>query len=207
MTTRSVPRSLLFLTVLSSVLLFAVFMPTCEAKLAVPGTPPRQPHHPQRIISTLSFWPGRRISKIPIWFSGSPRIRTTIRPDIFRERSFCGGRILAIPIFWVSSGWKKSLVKRGLRETERSSFTMTPNLRRRCGRIFWMLEYLGCKNVRIFNGGWGKWLADGHPVDKEINSLPPAAFSAKAEPDYLRKRILSRRDSTATVLLSLTSDG
>ena len=34
-------------------------------------------------------------------------------------------------------------------------------------RIFRMLEYLGCKNVRILNGGWRKWLADGRPVEKQ----------------------------------------
>lgn len=28
------------------------------------------------------------------------------------------------------------------------------------GRLFWMLEYLGCTDVHILNGGWDKWVAD-----------------------------------------------
>ena len=31
------------------------------------------------------------------------------------------------------------------------------------GRLFWMLEYLGCTDVHILNGGWDKWAADSRP--------------------------------------------
>jgi 3-mercaptopyruvate sulfurtransferase SseA len=46
------------------------------------------------------------------------------------------------------------------------------------GRLFWMLEYLGCINVRILNGGWDKWNEDGLPAEIGDNTLVPAGFTA-----------------------------
>ena len=46
------------------------------------------------------------------------------------------------------------------------------------GRIFWMLEYLGCKKVYILDGGWDKWIADERPTETTINTLPAAKFKA-----------------------------
>jgi 3-mercaptopyruvate sulfurtransferase SseA len=47
------------------------------------------------------------------------------------------------------------------------------------GRIFWMLEYLGSKDVHILDGGWDKWSADGRPTEVSPNTLPATTFSAK----------------------------
>lgn len=44
------------------------------------------------------------------------------------------------------------------------------------GRIFWMLEYLGCGDVHILNGGWDKWAADGRPVETAAATLPATVF-------------------------------
>jgi len=41
------------------------------------------------------------------------------------------------------------------------------------GRLFWMLEYLGCPNVRILDGGWDKWAADGNETET-IGASPGA---------------------------------
>ena len=49
------------------------------------------------------------------------------------------------------------------------------------GRIFWMLEYLGCTNVKILNGGWDKWEADDLPVQTSAVSLSPALFTAQVD--------------------------
>jgi len=49
------------------------------------------------------------------------------------------------------------------------------------GRIFWMLEYLGCTDVHIMNGGWDKWIADGRPVEAAVNTLPEKKFSAQVK--------------------------
>lgn len=46
------------------------------------------------------------------------------------------------------------------------------------GRIFWMLEYLGCNKVHVLDGGWDKWVADGRPTETTINTLPAKSFEA-----------------------------
>lgn len=50
------------------------------------------------------------------------------------------------------------------------------------GRIFWMLEYLGCTDVHILNGGWDKWAADGRPVEAAKTTLPGKTFTARIQP-------------------------
>jgi len=49
------------------------------------------------------------------------------------------------------------------------------------GRIFWMLEYLGCDDVHILDGGWDKWIADSRPTETTMNSLPAASFVAQIQ--------------------------
>jgi len=49
------------------------------------------------------------------------------------------------------------------------------------GRIFWMLEYLGCKKVHILDGGWDKWVADARPTETAINILPENTFKASVQ--------------------------
>jgi 3-mercaptopyruvate sulfurtransferase SseA len=46
------------------------------------------------------------------------------------------------------------------------------------GRIFWMLEYLGCNDVHILDGGWDKWAADGRATETAVNTLPANKFKA-----------------------------
>lgn len=63
------------------------------------------------------------------------------------------------------------------------------------GRIFWVLEYLGCKKVHILDGGWDKWVADGRPTEATINILPTNTFKAaiqsfrKATKGQIKKRL------------------
>lgn len=47
------------------------------------------------------------------------------------------------------------------------------------GRIFWMLEYLGCGDVRMLDGGWDKWLADGRSTQVAAQTLPATTFTAQ----------------------------
>lgn len=63
------------------------------------------------------------------------------------------------------------------------------------GRIFWMLEYLGCEDAHILDGGWDKWSADGKPIDTAANTLPSATFTAEvnthrtASKEYILRRL------------------
>jgi len=63
------------------------------------------------------------------------------------------------------------------------------------GRIFWMLEYLGCGDVHILNGGWDKWVADGRATETTVNTLPEKTFTAsvnagvRADKNYILSRL------------------
>lgn len=47
------------------------------------------------------------------------------------------------------------------------------------GRLFWILEYLGCENVTILNGGWDFWKAQDMPVEMDATVLSSAVFTAR----------------------------
>jgi 3-mercaptopyruvate sulfurtransferase SseA len=53
------------------------------------------------------------------------------------------------------------------------------------GRVFWMLEYLGCNDVHILDGGWDKWVEDKKPTKSGIQTLHPKNFVASVS-DSLR---------------------
>lgn len=48
------------------------------------------------------------------------------------------------------------------------------------GRMFWMLEYLGHKRLRILDGGWVKWTAEKRPF--EHGTVSPTMGNFKAQP-------------------------
>lgn len=48
------------------------------------------------------------------------------------------------------------------------------------GRMFWMLEYLGHRNLRILDGGWVKWTAEKRPFEHGL--VPLAAGNFMAQP-------------------------
>ncbi len=58
------------------------------------------------------------------------------------------------------------------------------------GRIFWMLEYLGCNDVHILNGGWDLWVLEARQTESTLNSLPPNTFVAS-----VRDQLLSTGDT------------
>lgn len=43
-------------------------------------------------------------------------------------------------------------------------------------RLFWTLNYCGCKNVCILDGGMKKWLADGYEITKRVPKIEPAKY-------------------------------
>lgn len=45
------------------------------------------------------------------------------------------------------------------------------------GRLFWMLEYLGCTDVKILNGGWDQWQAQEMDWVTEPTTLPATEFN------------------------------
>jgi thiosulfate/3-mercaptopyruvate sulfurtransferase len=51
-------------------------------------------------------------------------------------------------------------------------------------RLWWMLNYYGHPAVRLLDGGYPKWLAEGRPVTGEVPRHPPAAFTARVQPEW-----------------------
>ncbi len=47
------------------------------------------------------------------------------------------------------------------------------------GRMFWMLEYLGHKNLRVLDGGWVKWTAEKRPFEHGRTTPSPGNFTAQ----------------------------
>ena len=46
------------------------------------------------------------------------------------------------------------------------------------GRMFWMLEYLGHRHLRILDGGWVKWVEERRPFEHGRITPNPGAFTA-----------------------------
>lgn len=55
------------------------------------------------------------------------------------------------------------------------------------GRLFWILEYLGCAEVTILNGGWYQWKAQDMAVETTTPPAPspPPVFTAEIDPTVI----------------------
>jgi thiosulfate/3-mercaptopyruvate sulfurtransferase len=51
------------------------------------------------------------------------------------------------------------------------------------GRLAWALRYYGHDAVRVLDGGWTRWVAEGRPTTREIPARLPAPFAARARPE------------------------
>ena len=58
------------------------------------------------------------------------------------------------------------------------------------GRLAWALRYYGHAAVRVLDGGWGRWVAEGRPTSSEVPRPAQARFSAApaARPAQDRRR-------------------
>jgi thiosulfate/3-mercaptopyruvate sulfurtransferase len=67
------------------------------------------------------------------------------------------------------------------------------------GRLAWALRYYGHDAVRILDGGWLRWLAEGRPTSRELPARASARFTSRAHPALRRtademERALGRSD-------------
>src|SRR5574341_1780511 len=51
-------------------------------------------------------------------------------------------------------------------------------------RLWWALNYYGHPAVKLLNGGFRKWTAEGRPVTSEIPHHPPAGFTPRIQPGW-----------------------
>jgi thiosulfate/3-mercaptopyruvate sulfurtransferase len=52
-------------------------------------------------------------------------------------------------------------------------------------RLWWALMYYGHENVKILNGGLGKWKAEAREIETENFKPTPAVFKARVQPNLL----------------------
>lgn len=55
-------------------------------------------------------------------------------------------------------------------------------------RLFWALQYLGHRDVHILNGGWNKWLQEGHEVQMGVPAASRGNFIPQIQPDLLASK-------------------
>jgi thiosulfate/3-mercaptopyruvate sulfurtransferase len=51
-------------------------------------------------------------------------------------------------------------------------------------RLWWALNYYGHGKVRVLDGGWNKWRAEGRPVTALVPAPRPAVFTPRVEPGW-----------------------
>jgi len=47
------------------------------------------------------------------------------------------------------------------------------------GRLAWALRYYGHEDVRVLDGGWSRWVAEGRKVSRDLPRPAPAHFTAR----------------------------
>ena len=55
------------------------------------------------------------------------------------------------------------------------------------GRMYWVLKYMGAKDVKILNGEIDAWKTGRKPITKSASSLPATTFTADVQGQYLAK--------------------
>ena len=67
-------------------------------------------------------------------------------------------------------------------------------------RLWWVLTYYGHTNVRVLNGGWQRWVAEGRPVSIQLKEFEPGAFTPRPN-EAMRVRLdeMIRRHGDADV--------
>jgi len=54
--------------------------------------------------------------------------------------------------------------------------------------LAWTLDFLGHRRVGVLNGGWEKWVSEGHPVTQVYPALSPKKFFGKVKPESLAEK-------------------
>ncbi len=74
-------------------------------------------------------------------------------------------------------------------------------------RVFWVLEYLGHRNVRMIDGGIQAWVADGNTVETGAapTGITPGQFAPAVTPRRFASAdwILERQDDAETVVIDV----
>lgn len=74
-------------------------------------------------------------------------------------------------------------------------------------RMFWTLEYVGQKDVRIFNGGWNAWVAENRETTADIPDITPNEYPIQLDSQKLvsAEEVLARLDNPDVVIVDARS--
>lgn len=71
------------------------------------------------------------------------------------------------------------------------------------GRLFWVLEVMGHRDLAVLNAGFPRWQARGLPVSREISQLAPSDYSPTVNPKRLAtafSTLLATQDARKTII-------
>ena len=76
-------------------------------------------------------------------------------------------------------------------------------------RFWWALYYYGHTQVKVLNGGWDKWLAEGRVVTMAEPRPPKAAFTLRVQEEFIARwdYVRDSINQPGRVLLDVRSDG
>lgn len=79
----------------------------------------------------------------------------------------------------------------------------------RAARAFWFLEYFGHPDVRVLDGGFGRWTRENLPVSRTAEVPQSSSWTGEAHPERLATwlDVYDRLGDPGTVLLDTRSDG
>lgn len=72
-------------------------------------------------------------------------------------------------------------------------------------RMFWLLEYLGHRNVALLNGGFSAWVKAGGPVTQDVTVHDARSFEAAPSPRRYASAedVLAHRDDPSAILVDV----
>lgn len=75
-------------------------------------------------------------------------------------------------------------------------------------RLWWALHYYGHTQVKVLNGGWDKWLAEGRPITNVVPRPPQARFTPQVHEEWIARweYVLESIGRADRVLLDVRSD-
>lgn len=75
------------------------------------------------------------------------------------------------------------------------------------GRLFWTLEYVGHADVRVLNGGWNAWTAEGLAVSDQAPAVAPTDYPLELDDSRIvtAEQVLERLDDPQVTILDARS--
>jgi len=75
------------------------------------------------------------------------------------------------------------------------------------GRLFWTLEYVGHRDVRVLDGGWDAWVAEGHDTEQKRREVATTDYPIQLQPERLvtTQEVLDSLGKPGVVLIDARS--